>query len=149
MAAHHYSVRGLAAALGCSPRAVQCWRDGSRAVPADLPQRLERLRQPYEYLSLSMPEACLLVDAMAGHWWDAGTDARTAIMANIYDSLGLPDSQGSDLAAKWEVADPRGLLMRLASLSDAQMAGLAAALKAVMASGDDDIMSALQAHGLI
>lgn len=46
MAAHNYSVRGLAATLGIGAPTIQRWRDGSRSIPGTLRQRLRLLEAP-------------------------------------------------------------------------------------------------------
>ena len=43
MAAHQWTVRGLAIALGVAPSTIQRWRDGSRPVPPYLNMALRTL----------------------------------------------------------------------------------------------------------
>lgn len=125
--------------MPCPPRAVcGARRHGcQRARPcpppstrvAGLNETMELL-EPYEYLSLSPGEAGLIVDALNGHMAAPGAGAREDLLLAVYDSLGLPDSDGDDLAPKWHVADRRGLVARIAALSDAQAEGVLRAARA-------------------
>ncbi|MDE3096871.1 MAG: helix-turn-helix transcriptional regulator [Chloroflexota bacterium] len=146
MAAHGYSVRGLAASLGLAPATVQNWRDGTHAPPADLADRLSALLRPYEYLSLSSAEASLVVDALNGHMAAGG--ARRDLLLAVYDSVGLPDSEGADLARTWGVTDRRGLVARIAALSDAQAGGVLRAAQAYWRQ-DGEHAERLSAAGLV
>lgn len=139
-------MRVLASALGLAPATVQYWRDGTHGTPADLPDRLTALSDPCEYLSLSEAEASLVVDALNGHMATGG--ARSELLLAVYDSVGLPDSESDDLAATWGVTDRRGLVARIAALSDAQAAGVLRAAQAYWEAGGEHA-ERLSAVGLI
>ena len=81
MAAHHWSVAGLAAQLDVYPSTVQRWRSGQRRIPGDMPVRLHAIE---------------LRDAAHSDGLDWPTSARAAHARTVRHRIMARSARSSD-----------------------------------------------------
>lgn len=131
-----YTTAEAAALLGVTPgrlrqiategrageRTIQGWRFRDSDLAALRTRQPGRPRvdlEPRDVLTLSPQEATLVVAALNGHVRTPGVAAQQELLLSVFDSCG-PDCEGERLDEVHGVADWRGLIARIAALSDAQ-----------------------------
>lgn len=107
------------------------------------------MASPYEFLTLTPPEARLIVAALNGHLRTAGIAAHSELAISIADSCG-PDCEGDRLDTLYGVADWERLVARVTHLTEDQADAVLTSAAAFWA-GDLDLYTdeALQNVGLL
>lgn len=81
------------------------------------------MTRPFEFLTLTRPEAMLIVASLNGHLRTPGISAYDELTLTIADSLG-PDAEGERLDTYYGVEDWRELLARILALTEPQSAAV-------------------------